>query len=126
MGHHAISLCANFLYVFKAARRRAARAANTAPTLRSRWRSRSGQAGSRLDRRGEQGTLGPLRRQTVHRGMVLAVAWTVAPGGWMPPAGALRLRDGPESRSVCGWLAWKPVHPARRRPRTSRAEPPAV
>ena len=57
----------DFLRILKAARRRAARAANTAPTLRSRWRSRSGRAGSRLDRRG-QGTLGPLRRQTVAAG----------------------------------------------------------
>jgi hypothetical protein len=37
--------------------------------------------GSRLDRRGEQRTLGPLRRQTVRRTMVLAVVWTATPDG---------------------------------------------
>jgi hypothetical protein len=116
----------DLLCLFKAARRRAARAANSAPTLRSRCRSPLRAGRRRLDRRGEQGTLGPLRRQTVRRGMVLAVAWTVAPGGLVPPAGHSGSGMGPESRSVSWWLGWKPVHPARRRPRTSRAEPPAV
>ena len=40
-----------------------------------------------------------------------------------PPAGALRLRDAVTmGNRCCGWLRWKPGHPACHRPRTSRAD----
>jgi hypothetical protein len=117
--------CANFLYVFQGGPKtgRTRRRLGAHPPLPLALPLRAGRQPVGQARR----TRNPRAAETSdgHRGMG-ARSGVDGCAGWVSASGGgLWLRDGLESRSVGGWLGWN-VHPARRRPRTSRAEPPAV
>jgi hypothetical protein len=64
-------------------------------------------------------SLGAAATSDGHRGMVLAVAWTVTPGGWVPPAGASGSGMAPNRVRLVG----AEVEACPSRPPTSQDEP---
>ena len=121
------SLCANFLYVFKAARNRAARAANSAlcPALALSLTCRTSNPAGRLARTANDH--GPLPLTTSGRRAVVELE---RPAGLATAHGRLRRGasapgSGP-SQAVGRRLRWNAWSSRRRHPRTSRADLPAV